>query len=176
MNESDPRSNVHCLGSNQNKTWKKIQACTGFFWRNEFFSGLIFTTAWVVHITARITFNQWNLLLDPFSYFSLIGFFSGFIVTLFLGPLLYVYSSKLRIDLSILVPEGLSLLVSTIINNLKWFIHALPFQRVSNLGSSLTPLLRNPHILLLSSHSDFGHGFWRNLSESERKWQIKSIN
>ena len=45
MNESDPRSNVHYLGSNENKTWKKIQACTGFFWRNEFFSGLIFTTA-----------------------------------------------------------------------------------------------------------------------------------
>ena len=30
MNESDPRSNVHYLGSNENKTWKKIQACTGF--------------------------------------------------------------------------------------------------------------------------------------------------
>ena len=45
MNESDPCSNVHYLGSNENKAWKKIQACTGFFWRNEFFSGLIFTTA-----------------------------------------------------------------------------------------------------------------------------------
>ena len=31
VNESDPRSNVHYLiGSNENKAWKKIQACTGF--------------------------------------------------------------------------------------------------------------------------------------------------
>ena len=31
MNESDPRSNVHCLGSSENKAWKKkIQARTGF--------------------------------------------------------------------------------------------------------------------------------------------------
>ena len=32
MNESDPRSDVHYLGSSENKAWK-------------FFSGLIFTTA-----------------------------------------------------------------------------------------------------------------------------------
>ena len=87
VNESDPRSNVHYLGSSENKAWKKIQACTGFEpmtsaipvqrstnWANkraapvsqrswvqipyrpEFFSGLIFTTAQVVHITARIIF------------------------------------------------------------------------------------------------------------------------
>ena len=30
MNESDPRSNVHYLGSSGNRAWKKIQACTGF--------------------------------------------------------------------------------------------------------------------------------------------------
>ena len=30
MNESDPRSNLHYLGSSENKAWKKIQACTGF--------------------------------------------------------------------------------------------------------------------------------------------------
>ena len=33
MSESDPRSNVHYLGSSENKAWKKkkkIQACTGF--------------------------------------------------------------------------------------------------------------------------------------------------
>ena len=30
MNESDPRSNVHYLGSSENKAWKKMQACTGF--------------------------------------------------------------------------------------------------------------------------------------------------
>ena len=30
VNESDPRSNVHYLGSSENKAWKKIQACTGF--------------------------------------------------------------------------------------------------------------------------------------------------
>ena len=30
MNESDPRSDVHYLGSSENKAWKKIQACTGF--------------------------------------------------------------------------------------------------------------------------------------------------
>ena len=29
-NESDPRSNVHYLGSSESKAWKKIQACTGF--------------------------------------------------------------------------------------------------------------------------------------------------
>ena len=29
MNESDPRSNVHYLGSSENKAWKKMQACTG---------------------------------------------------------------------------------------------------------------------------------------------------
>ena len=30
VNESEPRSNVHYLGSSENKAWKKIQACTGF--------------------------------------------------------------------------------------------------------------------------------------------------
>ena len=30
MNESDPRSDMHYLGSSENKAWKKIQACTGF--------------------------------------------------------------------------------------------------------------------------------------------------
>ena len=30
MNESDPRSDVHYLGSSENKAWKKLQACTGF--------------------------------------------------------------------------------------------------------------------------------------------------
>ena len=30
VNESDPRSNVHYLGSSENKAWKKIQASTGF--------------------------------------------------------------------------------------------------------------------------------------------------
>ena len=30
VNESDSRSNVHYLGSSENKAWKKIQACTGF--------------------------------------------------------------------------------------------------------------------------------------------------
>ena len=30
MNESDPRGNVHYLGSSENRAWKKIQACTGF--------------------------------------------------------------------------------------------------------------------------------------------------
>ena len=29
MNESDPRSDVHYLGSSENKAWKKFQACTG---------------------------------------------------------------------------------------------------------------------------------------------------
>ena len=28
LNESDPRSNVHYLGSGENKAWKKIQAWT----------------------------------------------------------------------------------------------------------------------------------------------------
>ena len=30
VNESDPRSNVHYLGSSENKACKKIQAYTGF--------------------------------------------------------------------------------------------------------------------------------------------------
>ena len=30
MNESEPRSNVHYLGSSENKAWKKFQACIGF--------------------------------------------------------------------------------------------------------------------------------------------------
>ena len=30
VNESDPCSNVHYLSRSENKTWKKIQACTGF--------------------------------------------------------------------------------------------------------------------------------------------------
>ena len=30
VNESDPRSNEHYLSSSENKTWKKIPACTGF--------------------------------------------------------------------------------------------------------------------------------------------------
>ena len=29
MNESDPRSDVHYLGSSENKAWKNFQACTG---------------------------------------------------------------------------------------------------------------------------------------------------
>ena len=44
MNESDLRSDVHYSGSSESP------------YRPEFFSGLIFTTAWVVHITAKITF------------------------------------------------------------------------------------------------------------------------
>ena len=28
LNESDPRSDVHYLGSSENKAWKKFQACT----------------------------------------------------------------------------------------------------------------------------------------------------
>ena len=28
MDESDPRSDVHYLGSSENKAWKKFQACT----------------------------------------------------------------------------------------------------------------------------------------------------
>ena len=39
MNESDPRSNVHYLGSSENKAWVQIP------YRPEFSSGLIFTTA-----------------------------------------------------------------------------------------------------------------------------------
>ena len=31
MDESDPRSNVLYLSSSENKAWKKIQACTCFF-------------------------------------------------------------------------------------------------------------------------------------------------
>ena len=38
-NESDPCSNVHYLGSSENKAWKKFQACTGF---EPMTSGLIF--------------------------------------------------------------------------------------------------------------------------------------
>ena len=30
VNESDPRSYVHYLGSSENNAWKKFQACTGF--------------------------------------------------------------------------------------------------------------------------------------------------
>ena len=30
VKESDPRSNAHYLSRSENKTWKKIQACTGF--------------------------------------------------------------------------------------------------------------------------------------------------
>ena len=65
MDESDPRSNVHYLSSSENKAWKKIQACTALVsqkswvhipYRPEFLSGLIFITAQVVYITARITF------------------------------------------------------------------------------------------------------------------------
>ena len=92
MNESDPRSNMHYLGSSENKAWKYILNRLFINWRvylepisqqlpvgllaqlvehcigiaevmgsnpgqaRIFFSGLIFTTAQVVHITARITF------------------------------------------------------------------------------------------------------------------------
>ena len=72
MDESDPRSNVHYLSSSENKAWKKIQACTALVsqkswvhipYRPEFLSGLIFTTAQVVYITARITFIQVCILL-----------------------------------------------------------------------------------------------------------------
>ena len=51
MNESDPRINVHCLNSSENKAWKKIQACTAF------------TTTQVVHIPARITFETRFVLI-----------------------------------------------------------------------------------------------------------------
>ena len=43
MNESDPRSNVHYLGSSENKAWKEKKKKIPY--RPEFFSGLIFTTA-----------------------------------------------------------------------------------------------------------------------------------
>ena len=43
VNESDPRSNVHYLGSSENKAWKEKKKKIPY--RPEFFSGLIFTTA-----------------------------------------------------------------------------------------------------------------------------------
>ena len=64
MNESDPRSNVHYLGSSENKAWKNSglygiwthdlcdtgapvsqRSWVQIPYRPEFFSGLIFTTA-----------------------------------------------------------------------------------------------------------------------------------
>ena len=45
LNESDPRSNVHYLGSGENKAWKKFRPVRTGPYRPEFFSGLIFTTA-----------------------------------------------------------------------------------------------------------------------------------
>ena len=74
VNESDPHSNVHYLSSCEKKAWKKLRPIqdlnlwplrywyhTGHGFKshtglNFFFSGLIFTTAQVVHITAGITF------------------------------------------------------------------------------------------------------------------------
>ena len=62
VNESDTRSNVHYLSSSENKAWKKFGAPVSqrswvqIPYRPEFFSGLIFTTAQVVYITASITF------------------------------------------------------------------------------------------------------------------------
>ena len=42
MNESDPRSDMHYLGSSENKAWKKkkIQACTGSRTGLNFFQAL----------------------------------------------------------------------------------------------------------------------------------------
>ena len=48
MNESDLRSDVHYLGSSENKAWKKNSGLYGIWTHDlwpEFFSGLIFTTA-----------------------------------------------------------------------------------------------------------------------------------
>ena len=69
MNESDPLGNVHYWSSGENKAWKNSglygiwthapvlqRSWVKIPYRPEFFSGLIFTTAQVVHITARITF------------------------------------------------------------------------------------------------------------------------
>ena len=77
LNESDPRSNEHYLSSSENKAWEKFRPvrdlnpwplryrCSAL--PTELKSqlelvimkkGLIFTTAQVVHITARITFIQ----------------------------------------------------------------------------------------------------------------------
>ena len=70
LNESDPRSNVHYLSSSENKAFfhndqllvgflaQLVERCTGISEVMEFFSGLIFTSAQVVLITARITFIQ----------------------------------------------------------------------------------------------------------------------
>ena len=52
MNESDPRSNEHYLSSSENESSEnRFKSRTGLK-----FSGLIFSTAQVVFITARITF------------------------------------------------------------------------------------------------------------------------
>ena len=32
MNESDPRSDVHYLGSSENKAWKKKKKISGLYW------------------------------------------------------------------------------------------------------------------------------------------------
>ena len=64
VNESDPRSNVHYLGSSENKAWKKFKPVLDLnLWPlryqcstlpTELTSQLsIFTTAQVVHISAR---------------------------------------------------------------------------------------------------------------------------
>ena len=68
MNESDPRSNVHYLSSSENKAWKKKNSGLYRIWTHDLCNTSIaevmasnpvqafsFTTAQVVHITARIT-------------------------------------------------------------------------------------------------------------------------
>ena len=45
LNESDPCSNVHYLGSGENKAWKKFRPVRTGPYRPAFFSGLIFTIA-----------------------------------------------------------------------------------------------------------------------------------
>ena len=35
MNESDPRSNVHCLGSSENKAWKKKNSGPHGIWTHD---------------------------------------------------------------------------------------------------------------------------------------------
>ena len=65
MNESDPRSDVHYLGSSENKAWKKFQACTGF---EPMTSVTIFLTAESTSVTEKkSSYKWWSWHLRPVS-------------------------------------------------------------------------------------------------------------
>ena len=69
MNESDPRSDVHYLGSSENKAWKKFQACTGF----EPMTSAILPASWSIQDQTWLRSCGHSVVCNDWSNWDIVG-------------------------------------------------------------------------------------------------------